>query len=200
MTAEKQLKEKVSYRMGPRNARWPVNGVPSFYGCPRFCHFFLHLRWASTIFFSRRLSFVESRTCVITDKAPFALQRQGIGVRVRPNSTRGYSVSPSPESHLVSTASRTNLRDLLAITKAVKAEFRVERTIAIAVVSVALAIGLVTAVRASMKGQWDDVGSILFGAGGICTVGVAAIFYMYNRSLLFMERMAGAQKGRKSDE
>ena len=30
MTAEKQLKEKVSYAMGLRNAHWPVNSVPGF--------------------------------------------------------------------------------------------------------------------------------------------------------------------------
>jgi len=67
--------------------------------------------------------------------------------------------------------------------------------IAVTVVTAALLVGIYTAVIASARGNSQATTAILFGTGGVCTVGISALFYMYNRSLVFMERMAGAQKG-----
>lgn len=108
-------------------------------------------------------------------------------------------MSSSPQRSKVST-SPANLRDLLAITNAVKAEFWIERIIALTVVTASLLFGLYTAVVAVARGNWQGSTAIVFGSGGVCTAGVSALFYMYNRSLVFMERMAGVQAGGNARE
>jgi len=96
---------------------------------------------------------------------------------------------------------RSDLREFLAITQAVKTEFRVERLIAIIAVSVALVIMLSAAAVSALEKDWQASKAMLFGSGGVCTSGLAALFYMYNRSLLFMERMVGSEtRDRSQDE
>lgn len=110
-------------------------------------------------------------------------------------------MSSSPQRRPSEVSRRSDLREFLAITQAVKTEFRVERLIAIIAVSVALVIMLGAAGAAAVQKDWQASKAMLFGSGGVCTSGLAALFYMYNRSLLFMERMAGSErKDRSQDE
>ncbi len=108
-------------------------------------------------------------------------------------------MASAPQRRSAPPASRASARELFNIAREVKAEFRAERILALVIVSISLVIGLSSAVFAVVRNDWSAVNPILYGSGGVCTAGIAAIFHMYNRSLVFMERMAGAQNKGEAD-
>ncbi|MBV9063859.1 MAG: hypothetical protein JOY77_13170 [Alphaproteobacteria bacterium] len=82
---------------------------------------------------------------------------------------------------------KDRFEEALKAAERMNAQFRVERTIATIVAVISFAVLLYCAMTSAISHNWKDSEAILLGSGGTCSSGFGALFYMYNRSLRFME-------------